>query len=364
MKRIFNFSAGPSSIPSTVIKKIKKELFNWKDLHVSVMEVSHRNENFFTMLENMKKNLREIMNIPKNYKILFCTGSGRSQFSAVPMNLISNTSTQADYVYSGIWSKYAIQEAKKYCKVNIINIVKKKGNKIFLSPMKDWNITKKSVYIHYCANETIEGLSIEEVPIFKNKILVADFSSSILSHPINIKKFGIIYAASQKNIGISGFSLVIIREDLLKLKKNSFLPSFLNYQIIQKKKSLFNTPSTFSWYVANLVIEWIKSIGITNIYKMNQEKSKILYSIIDKYKIYQNHILPISRSKMNVVFFIKNKYLQEIFLKMSMKIGLLFLKGHAKVGGIRASLYNAMSIEGVEKLVSFMKNFSKTYKNF
>lgn len=361
MKKIFNFNAGPSMLPKTVLIKVKNELFNWNDTQVSIMEISHRNKKFLDLIEIMKKDLQDLLKIPKNYNIMFLQGGARTQFSSIPMNLINNASETADYINSGYWSKYAAYEAKKYCTVNLINVIYQYKLKKSILSKKLWTISKNSKYIHYCPNETIDGIAMHDIPSFGNKIIIGDFSSTLLSSPIDINKFGIIYASSQKNIGPSGMTVVIFRNDLIFSNKTN-IPSCLNYQILYKNNSLFNTPPVFTWYVSSLVLKWLKSKGgISKIHKMNQKKSKLLYESIDKSNFYHNDIAHKYRSYMNVVFRLPNLTLNDLFLKLSQNSGLLFLKGHRAAGGIRASLYNAMPISGVKRLIEFMKNFEKNY---
>ncbi|BAC24632.1 serC [Wigglesworthia glossinidia endosymbiont of Glossina brevipalpis] len=360
MKDIFNFGSGPSMLPKIVLKKIKRDLFNWKNTNVSVMEISHRNKNFLKVIENIKNDIKFLLSVSNDYNIILLQGGARAQFSGIPMNLTNNFSDLADYINTGYWGMYAAIEAKKYCSVNIIDVIEKK-DKLSILPMKNWNISKNSVYLHYCPNETINGTAIYETPKFKNKIVVADFSSTILSRPIDVNKFDIIYASSQKNIGVSGMTIMIFKKNIF-LKQNKFTPSILNYEIIYKNNSLFNTPPTFNWYVSGLVLKWlIDQGGVKKINNINKIKSKLIYDIIDKSKFYKNNIYDEYRSYMNIIFYLPNKKLNNLFLKLSKINGLLFLKGHRAVGGIRASMYNSMTIKGAKKLANFMKYFEKRY---
>ncbi|WP_343155002.1 3-phosphoserine/phosphohydroxythreonine transaminase [Buchnera aphidicola (Kurisakia onigurumii)] len=361
MKKIYNFSAGPAMLPIPVMKKAKKYFRNWKNTGSSVIEISHRSDYFVNFLEKMKKNLRLILNIPKDYKILFCQGGARGQFSAIPMNLLKKNKT-ADYICSGYWSQCAAEEAKKYCVPNIINIRNDSDKKKKIIPLNEWFSNEKISYVHYCPNETIEGIAIEEEPEINNyNDLIGDFSSTILSKKIEIQKYSVIYASAQKNIGPAGITLIIIKKSLLKKKKNN-IPSILDYNIISHNKSMFNTPTTFSLYIAGLVFQWIINIGgIKNIEKKNLIKSKLLYNIIDKTGFYINNVEINNRSKLNIPFQIINPKLTEIFLQESFSQGLLYLKGHSLIGGLRASIYNAMPIQGVKKLVKFMKYFENKY---
>ncbi|QJC29592.1 3-phosphoserine/phosphohydroxythreonine transaminase [Enterobacteriaceae endosymbiont of Plateumaris pusilla] len=362
MKKIFNFSPGPSMIPREVLLQAQNELINWNNLNFSVMEISHRSKYFINLVEEFENNLRILMNVPKTYKILFCQGGARTQFAAIPMNLL-NYNQNADYANIGYWSYKAIEEAKKYCVPNIINTKKIINNIIYIKPINEWLLNNESVYIHYCANETIEGIAINEEPNFKNKIVVADLSSTILTKKIDISRYGIIYASTQKNIGPSGLTIIIIRDDLI-IKKNyrKELPSVLNYKIIADNNSMFNTPPTFSLYLSSLVLKWLKRKGgIKYINKINQKKADLLYSTIDNSKIYINNVSIKNRSLTNIIFNINKKNIENIFLKKAENQGLYFLKGHSILGGIRASIYNAMPIEGIQTLVKFMNSFEKLY---
>ncbi|QJC32549.1 3-phosphoserine/phosphohydroxythreonine transaminase [Enterobacteriaceae endosymbiont of Donacia dentata] len=364
MKKIFNFSPGPASLPYEVLKKAQNEFTNWHNLNISVMEISHRNNEFIKLMKDIKNNLRELMNIPFEYEILFCQGGARTQFSAIPMNLLYYDET-ADYANIGHWSNQAIKEAKKYCKPNIINPVRQKNGIYYIKKIENWNLNDNTKYIHYCPNETIEGIAINEEPKLKDKIVVADLSSSILTKEINIKNYGMIYASVQKNIGPAGLTIIIIKKDLIIndiKKKRKELPSVLDYQIIFKYNSMFNTPPTFSLYLSGLVLKWLKKKGgVKYISKINKKKAELLYSTIDSSDFYINRISNNNRSITNVVFHLKNPKKENFFLKKAQENGLMYLKGHKIIGGIRASIYNAMPIEGVEKLINFMNDFEKSY---
>ncbi|VFP81493.1 3-phosphoserine/phosphohydroxythreonine transaminase [Buchnera aphidicola] len=361
MSIIYNFNPGPAILPQSVLLKIKKNFLNWNNSNFSILEVSHRSQSFIEKTIQIEKNFRNILNIPENYNILFCHGGARGQFSAIPLNFIKKF-IQPDYINSGYWSLSAAEEAKKYCRPNIINVRKLTNNKkICIQSAKYWKISSKNTYLHYCPNETIEGIEIFEEPEFYNKIIVGDFSSTILSRKIDIKKYGIIYACAQKNIGPAGITVVIIRNDLL-FNLNNKIPSILNYNLLIKSKSMINTPSVFSWYVSGLVFKWIKNLGGLNIIeKINKQKAKILYKYLDSTDFYKNYISPPNQSRMNVTFHLQEKNLTNIFLKQSEKYGLFGLKGHSIIGGIRASIYNAMPIQGVKSLIKFMKFFEKKF---
>ncbi|CAL4322222.1 3-phosphoserine/phosphohydroxythreonine transaminase [Buchnera aphidicola] len=361
MNKIYNFSAGPSMIPKDVLVQYKKEFYNWKNLGASVIEVSHRSFEFMRVIEECEKNLRFLMNIPNNYHVLFFSGGARGQFSAIPMNLIKKNEF-ADYICSGYWSNAAFKEAKKYCFPKKINVIENHNNIVNVTPFSKWKLNKKSSYVHYCPNETLEGIEIREEPNFLDKIIIGDFSSTILSRCIDIKKYGLIYASAQKNISAAGITLVIIREDLITSEKK-LVPSILDYNIAINHQSMFNTPVTLSWYLAGLVFKWlINKGGVKKIEQDNKVKANLLYKKIDDTNFYINNINKKYRSYMNVPFYLKNEKLNNIFIKEAQSFGLYALKGHKIVGGIRASIYNAMPIEGVKKLIKFMNYFEEKYR--
>ncbi|MCW5197220.1 3-phosphoserine/phosphohydroxythreonine transaminase [Buchnera aphidicola] len=358
---IYNFSAGPSMLPQEVLQQVQNEFLNWNNIGTSIIEISHRSLEFQTIVQELEQYLRELLDIPDQYTILFCSGGARGQFDAIPLNLLGNDYS-ADYVNSGYWSNSAMLEAKKYCLPRKINVISQIENKISIMPMKEWNLSNNTAYIHYCPNETIEGIAIYEEPNFDNKIIVGDFSSCILSRKINIQKYDLIYASTQKNIGPSGMTVIILKHKLLNIHNKLLFPSILNYKTLFKYQSMFNTPVTFSWYVSGLVLKWIKKQGGIHFFeKLNFQKSKLLYDTIDHSNLYINNIHQRNRSNMNVTFKLKKPHLNNIFLKKLNKHGLKFLKGHKIVGGFRASIYNAMPISGVQKLVQFMIQFEKKY---
>lgn len=360
MNSIYNFSAGPAMIPKDVLYKARKELKNWNNLGCSIMEISHRTREFHQVITEAEQDLRDLLSIPDTYKVLFCQGGARGQFSAIPMNLLKN-SLNADYINSGYWSQSAFLESKKYCNSKNILIRKIKNNKTYLLTPSQWNISDISEYIHYCPNETIDGLSLYEEPNFPNNIVVGDFSSFILSKSIDINKYGLIYAGAQKNIGPSGITIIIIRKDLIGYASKK-CPSIFDYNVINQYNSMFNTPPTFAWYLSGLVFKWLKKQGgIKKIEQLNKKKSDLLYQIIDNSNFYINNIDKSNRSQMNVIFHLFNSELDKMFLQESKNFGLYALKGHCIVGGMRASMYNAMPFEGVKKLAEFMLFFEKKY---
>ena len=359
MAQVYNFSSGPAMLPADVLKLAQQELCDWHGLGTSVMEISHRGKAFIQVAEEAEKDLRDLMNIPSNYKVLFCHGGGRGQFSAVPLNLLGN-STTADYVDAGYWAASAVKEAKNYCSPRVIDAKVTVDGKRAAIPMRDWQLSDKAAYLHYCPNETIDGIAIHEEPDFgKDVVVAADFSSTILSSPLDVSRFGVIYAGAQKNIGPAGLTLVIVREDLLG-KAHQTCPSILNYGVLNDNDSMFNTPPTFAWYLAGLVFKWLKQQGgVAAMDKINQQKADLLYSTIDGSDFYRNDVANSNRSRMNVPFQLADSALDSLFLEESFAAGLHALKGHRVVGGMRASIYNAMPLAGVQALTDFMKEFER-----
>ena len=361
MSKVFNFCAGPAMLPVPVMAKAQQEFVNWHNTGCSVMELSHRSKEFVAVAEQAEVDLRELMNIPHNYKVLFCHGGGRGQFSAVPLNLLPQGKT-ADYVVSGSWSKAAAKEAQNFGDINVIDVAEKTENGITLQPSEQWPLTKDAAYVHYCPNETVDGIEMFTVPETNGVPLVADMSSTILSREIDVAKFALIYAGAQKNIGPSGLTIVIVRDDLLD-QATKATPSIMNYTLIANNGSMHNTPPTYAWYLAGLVFQWLKEQGgVANIAQLNQQKATLLYDAIDNSDFYVNHIAPQYRSLMNVPFWLKNEELNSEFLAQAEQAGLTALKGHRSVGGMRASIYNAMPLEGVQALVDFMKKFAQEVK--
>ncbi|WP_194756039.1 3-phosphoserine/phosphohydroxythreonine transaminase [Aliidiomarina indica] len=359
---IFNFSAGPAMLPAPVLEKAQRELVNWQGLGISVMEISHRDPVYVKMTEEAEQDLRDLMSIPNNYSVLFMHGGGRGQFSAVPLNIASSDAT-VDYLNSGIWSGYAIREAKKYVRVvnEVAHVIDGPDGKI-IPPLSDWSLSPNASYLHYCPNETVDGMALHEVPDVTVPV-VADMSSSILSEPLDVSRFGIIYAGAQKNIGPSGLSVVIIRNDLLEATAQNQVCTVMNYKIQAAEKSMYNTPNTFAWYLAAEVFKWLKAEGgLPAMAELNQRKSELIYECVDNSSFYHNTIAPQNRSRMNIPFQLVNPALDEEFLRRAEKEGLMSLKGHRFVGGMRASLYNAMPYDGAKALVDFMTRFAKEYQ--
>ncbi|MDH5360233.1 MAG: 3-phosphoserine/phosphohydroxythreonine transaminase [Gammaproteobacteria bacterium] len=359
MARVFNFSAGPAMLPEEVLKQAQAEMIDWNGSGMSVMEMSHRGKEFMSIAAEAEADLREVMAIPANYKVLFLQGGASSQFAMVPMNLLRGKSA-ADYINTGDWSKKAIAEAKRYCDVNIA--VTTDGNNFTSTPSQaELKLNADAAFVHYTPNETIRGVEFPYIPETGDVPLVADMSSTILSRPIDVSKFGVIYAGAQKNIGPSGLTVVIVREDLMGQVSDG-TPSMFNYQIAADNDSMYNTPPTYGWYLAGLVFKWIKNNGgLKAMAEINERKAAKLYGAIDGSDFYANPVAPESRSWMNVPFTLANAELDATFLEEAKKVGLTTLKGHRSLGGMRASIYNAMPEAGVDALVAFMAEFEKRH---
>jgi phosphoserine aminotransferase len=354
MARIFNFSAGPAVLPEEVLSRAGDEMLDWHGTGMCVMEMSHRGKEFMSIAAEAEKDLRELLAIPQNYKVLFLQGGATLQFAQIPMNLLAGKG-KADYVVTGEWSKKAVKEAQAYCDVHIAASSEDKGFTYFPS-QKDFQIRNDAAYLHYCSNETIGGVEAHWIP--QSPIpLVADASSHILSRPLDVSKFGLIYAGAQKNIGPAGLTIVIVREDLTgKAQKGT--PSVMDYKQQAAADSMLNTPATYAMYVAGLVFKWLKTQGgLAAIEKHNIAKSLLLYDYLDKSGFYKNSVNPKDRSRMNVPFTLKDAKLDDAFLKGAEQLGMVQLKGHRSVGGMRASIYNAMPLQGVQALVAYMKDF-------
>jgi phosphoserine aminotransferase len=357
MARVFNFSAGPAVLPEAVLKQAAAEMLDFGNTGTSVMEMSHRSKAFIDIHARAEADLRELLAIPKNYKVLFLQGGAAAQFGIIPMNLL-NGKTTADYVYTGQWSKKAISEAKKFCKVNVV--ASSEDQNFSYAPVQStWKLDANAAYVHYTSNETIGGVEFQWIPNTGNVPLVVDASSHILSRPLDVSRFGLIYAGAQKNIGPAGLTIVIVRDDLIGHASPSTLDVF-NYKVQADADSMINTPPTYAIYIAGLVFAWLKQQGgLTAMEKTNIAKSSLLYDYLDQSEFYQSPVNKPDRSRMNVPFRLKNEALDDDFLKKAKTAGLIELKGHRSVGGMRASIYNAMPIEGVQALVQFMRDFEK-----
>lgn len=359
MTQIYNFSAGPAVLPHAVLTQAQEELVNWHGSGMSVMEMSHRGKEFMSIIEKAEADLRELLNIPANYKVLFLQGGATTQFAAIPMNLLRGKKT-VDYVFSGEWAKKAIKEAKKYAAVNIVASSEDK-NFMYAPKQDQWKLDPNAAYVHYTSNETIQGVEVNWVPETGAVPLVADMSSHILSRTLDVTKYGLIYAGAQKNIGPAGLTIVIVREDLLG-ETLPGTPTMLDYKAQAENGSMLNTPPTYAIYIAGLVFEWLKKNGgIAKMEETNIAKAKVLYDFLDQSQFFQSPVNKPDRSRMNVPFTLKKTELDDEFLKQAKAKGLVQLKGHRSVGGMRASIYNAMPMEGVKALVAFMADFEKQH---
>ncbi|MBI5057153.1 MAG: 3-phosphoserine/phosphohydroxythreonine transaminase [Nitrospirae bacterium] len=357
MSRVFNFSAGPAMLPQEVLEQAASEMLDWRGSGMSVMEMSHRGKEYISIAKKAETDLREIMGIPNNYKVLFLQGGASTQFAMIPMNLLRDKKT-ADYINTGQWSKKAISEAKRYCTVNVVATSEAK-NFTTVPPRSDWKLNPDAAYVHYTPNETIGGVEFDSIPDAGKVPIVADMSSTVLSRPIDVSKFGLIYAGAQKNIGPAGLTIVVIREDLIGDPLPG-TPVMFTYKTHAENDSMYNTPPTYAWYIAGLVFEWIKRKGgLTEMAEINKRKADKLYAAIDKSGFYKNPVDPQYRSWMNIPFTLKNAELDNKFIEGAKAAGLVALKGHRSVGGMRASIYNAMPEEGVDALITFMQEFQK-----
>ena len=359
MSRVYNFSAGPGVLPEEVLKTVQAELLEYGNSGMSVMEMSHRSKDFEDIIDEAEKNLRSLMNIPANYRVLFLQGGAYTQFAMIPMNLMINR--VADYIVTGQWSKKAAAEAKIFGTVNEVASSSDK-NFSYIPDLSDLNISPNADYVYICQNETVHGTTIKTLPNTKGKILVSDISSMFLSESVDVNKYGLIYGGVQKNVGPAGVVIVIIRDDLIRDDVLPYTPTMMKYKTHADNKSLFNTPPCFNIYVCGLVFKWlIKLGGVEEMHKLNQAKAKVLYDYLDNSKLFHGTVEKKDRSLMNVPFVTGNKDLDAEFANEASQAGLKNIKGHRSVGGMRASLYNAMPIEGVYKLVEFMTDFEKRH---
>jgi len=353
MNRVYNFSAGPSMLPESVLTKAAEEMLNYKGTGMSVMEMSHRSKTYISIIENAESLIRKLMNIDDSYSVLFLQGGASTQFSMVPMNLLSKHK-KADFINTGNWSKKAISEAKLF---GTANIIASSEDKNFSYIPESFKISEDADYVHITSNNTLEGTRYVNYPETGNIPLVADMSSEIMSTEIDVSKFGLIYAGAQKNLGPAGLTIVIVKTDLLG-KHIENVPTMMRYETHAKEKSLYNTPPCYSIYIAGLVFQWLNEMGgVKTIEKINNEKAALLYDFLDESEMFKNNINKKDRSIMNIPFTAPTNELNEKFIAESEKVGLCTLRGHRLIGGMRASIYNAMPIEGVKKLVDFMKKF-------
>ncbi len=356
MSRVYNFSAGPATLPEEVLSQIQQELLDWQGTGMSVMEMSHRGKAFVSIAEQAEADLRELLGVPSNYKVLFLQGGAAGQFSAIPMNLLG-AKTRADYVVTGSWGKKAVKEAAKYCEA--VTVAKPDGAFTHIPEQAGWQTSADAAYLHYTPNETIEGVEFHWVPESGEVPLVADFSSTFMSRPIDVSRYGLIYAGAQKNVGPAGMVIVIVRDDLLD-RAAAQTPLVLHYAEQAAAESMLNTPPCFTWYVAGLVFQWLKRQGgLEGMAQRNERKAAKLYAAIDEMDFYANPVDPMSRSWMNVPFTLADEALDGEFLKQAEAAGLSTLKGHRSVGGMRASIYNAMPEAGVDALIAFMEDFAR-----
>ena len=356
MMRKCNFCAGPAALPEAVLSKARDELLDWQGRGLSVMEMSHRSDEFVAIAERAERDLRDLLDVSDDYAVLFLQGGATLQFSAVPLNLSADNAV-VDYVNSGQWSKKAIAEAQRYCRVKVV-ASSESDNFSSMPAFDQWQLSSDAAYLHYTPNETIGGVECFWVPEV-GVPLVADMSSTILSRPIDVSAYGVIYAGAQKNIGPAGLTLVLVRRDLLG-RSRSYTPTLMDYQAQAKEGSMLNTPPTLAWYLAGLVFEWLKQQGgLAAVERINRRKAASLYAAIDGSDFYSNPVRLEDRSLMNVPFTLADPGLDKAFLQEAEAAGLLNLKGHRSVGGMRASIYNAVSQEAVERLISFMQDFER-----
>ena len=359
MTRVYNFSAGPAVLPEPVLEQAAAEMLDWHGSGMSVMEMSHRGKEFIAIHAQAEADLRELMAIPANYKVLFLQGGAAAQFAVVPMNLLRGK-PGADYVNTGQWSKKAIGEAKKYCRVNIA-ASSEDANFSYVPAQERWKLDAHAAYVHITSNETIGGVEFHWIPETGDIPLVSDMSSHILSRPMDVTRYGLIYAGAQKNIGPAGLTIVIVRDDLLGHAMPT-TPAVFDYKIQAEADSMHNTPPTFAVYVAGLVFQWLKKLGgLKKMEEVNSEKARLVYDYLDQTEFYHSPVARADRSRMNIPFTLRSATLDGEFLKQAERNGLTQLKGHRSVGGMRASLYNAMPIEGVRTLVEFMRHFERNH---
>ena len=358
MSRVFNFSAGPAMLPEEVLSQAREEMLDWRGSGMSVMEMSHRGKEFMSIAGQAEADLRELLAVPSNYKVMFLQGGASSQFAMVPMNLMGDKKA-ADYLNTGSWSKKAISEAKKFGAVNVA--ASTEAVKFTKAPAQaELNLNADAAYLHYTPNETIEGVEFPYIPDTGGAPLVADMSSTLLSRPIDVSRYGVIYAGAQKNIGPAGLTIVIVREDLVG-HPLAGTPTMFDYATHAKNESMYNTPPTYAWYLAGLVFQWLKNKGgLAGMAEINQRKAAALYAAIDNSSFYANPVDLASRSWMNVPFTLANAELDSLFLAEAKKAGLVTLAGHRSVGGMRASIYNAMPEAGVQALIQFMAEFERS----
>ncbi len=358
--RIYNFAPGPATLPEEVLEAAGKDMLLWQGLGAGVMEVSHRSPAFMNCYQEALQNLIDLMQIPSNYKVLFLQGGAIGQNAAIPMNLmnLAKKSPQADFIVSGVWTQKSVAEASKYG-IARIAATSKEQNFYCVPPRSSWDLSPDSAYVHICENETVGGVEFSQTPDVGNIPLVADISSNILSREIDVSRYGVLFAGAQKNIGPAGVTIVIVREDLIG-HTMSITPTIWDWQVQANNDSMINTPTTFAIYMAGEVFKWLKkSGGVAQMEKLNQQKSQLLYDVLDQSSLYEGRVHKDSRSRMNVTFYLRDESLFDTFLKQASDAGMTGLKGHKSVGGMRASIYNAMPLAGVECLAQFMREFER-----
>jgi phosphoserine aminotransferase len=356
MKTIYNFSAGPAVLPKPVLARAQSEMLDWHGSGMGVMEMSHRGKEFLSILDKTEADFRKLLQVPSNYKVLFLQGGAIAENAMIPMNLLNGKT--ADYAITGGWGKRSVEDARAFGTINVVVNTEDDG---FTSvpDFSTWKLNKDAAYLHICTNETLQGVEFMDLPQTQGVPIVADMSSHILSRPVDVSQFGVIYAGAQKNIGPAGLCIVVVREDLLG-KASPLTSAVFNWKTQAENQSMINTPPTYSIYIAGLVFEWLlEQGGVEAIEKLNIAKAQLLYEAIDSSHLYVNNVVAKNRSRMNIPFFLKDESLNEAFLKGAEARGLLQLKGHRSVGGMRASIYNAMPIEGVQSLVNYMQEFEK-----
>jgi phosphoserine aminotransferase len=359
MSRIYNFSAGPSVLPEPVLLQARDELLEWRNSGMSVMEMSHRGKHFSILAEELESDLRVLLGIPKNYKVLFLQGGATAQFSFIPQNILQGK-TRACYANTGAWSEKAITDAQSYCEV-VISASSENTKFTSIPDFSSWVLDSEAAYLHYTSNETIHGVEFSEPPNSNGLPLVSDMSSNILSRPCDVSAHGLIYAGTQKNMGPAGVTVVIVREDLVG-NVNKKIPPVFDYAEQAKNNSMLNTPATYNWYLVGLVLKWLREQGgVEAIERHNIAKSSLLYQTIDQSTLYHNPVEMTCRSRMNVPFILADENLDKLFLAAAEANGLFELKGHRSVGGMRASIYNAMPEAGVLALIDFMAEFERTH---
>jgi phosphoserine aminotransferase len=367
--RVFNFSAGPAALPEAVLTQAAAEMLDWRGSGMSVMEMSHRGKEFMSIADQAMSDLRELLAVPADYETLFVQGGGLAQNALLPLNLLGDK-THIDFVVTGAWSAKSAKEAARYCSANVIadgsTVAGNEGKYRSIPDFADWRLSKDAAYLHLCTNETIDGVEYQWAPSLAGTIaegtpIVADMSSHLLSRVMNVSDYDCIFGGAQKNIGPAGLTLMIIRKDLLG-RAHKFTPSAFDFKVIADNGSMYNTPPTYAIYIAGLVFDWLKKQGgVAAVESKNIAKAQLLYSAIDSSQLYENRVKKSDRSRMNVSFFLRNETLNDSFVKEAKEAGLVQIKGHRAVGGMRASIYNAMPIEGVRALVNFMADFEHKY---